>query len=93
MKIKARKYLVYRMLHWYEEKLSEVFVNQHMTQATKYRMEAVIKNIQQQQMQAEPQSEMWQFPIVLNFNNISGAVSIRIDPVFEAERILYIDYP
>lgn len=96
MKIRTYKRRVGHMLHWYTEELSRRMpMADFRTIANRYRADDLLKEIQRQKVNQEPQVEEWKFPLVMHyiqdgFGNTHAHVILKED--WERENLLYLDF-
>lgn len=76
MKLRVQKKLLFRVLHWYTEKLTEKFLGHPMNLPTIYKMQDFLKALQQQKQAEEPMNTVWQVPVEVKIKENSAYVEL-----------------
>ena len=96
MKIRTYKRRVGNMLHWYTEEITRRLpMSDFKTIANRYRADDMLKEIQRQKVNQEPQVEEWKFPLKMHYiedgwGNVNAYVILQED--WERENLLYLDF-
>lgn len=93
MKLRVRKQLAIRAGQWYTDKLSEKFLNMHLTPATLARMEAELEWFRTQQLSLEPMNDIWRIPFKIRElpPDRGYGIEVYIDPEWVYNNLLFID--
>lgn len=69
MKLRIQKKLLFRVLHWYTEKLTEKFLGLPLTLPVIYTMQDFLKELQNEKQRIEPMNTVWQIPVELRIKD------------------------
>lgn len=69
MKLRVQKKMLFRVLHWYTEKLTEKFLHMPLTQAVIYTMQDYVAELQRYKQMEEPMNTVWQIPIEIKIKD------------------------
>lgn len=84
------------MLHWYTEEITRRLpMSDFKTIANRYRADDMLKEIQRQKVNQEPQVEEWKFPLKMHYvedgwGNVNAYVILQEE--WERENLLYLDF-